>query len=1108
MSDVQLRAVRRVITAAAIEDEWGQEALVIPRPIRRQRPLSETARLKREEWAAATAGYGPQTWPWGAPGMPPPGPNFAAAAGMLTESQDSEMTSQQVWSLYRRALRTPGFTLPIAAKENSLQPVSFVPGHLWGPHADPLYRKRPGLVPPPSVVSGPQAARVMVLGKMPWKEEIEHNRNLVGASGEVLREALAKLHAPDPESWYLTNLVKFMPPLGEKNLRADWIRDCLPLLHQELRLVRPDYILCLGADALKAIAGKNATIAGMEGRVLSYPVDRRFEETEAAESEIIKVMAVLHPADVARNPDKAGQFERGLGKFLRLIEHGTLDVPQELDYRVIRTLPEAAGWICEVNRELADVPIAERLIAWDAEWQGARPDEPGSYLRTLQASWKHGAAVTFRLRDEQGQPAFFDNEGYAAEDQLLALLTDFCRDKRAVGHFFFSDLEWLRPRGFDPTLSTPVPLYADEEGRSGWERLREGEGWLDTAMMAHAIDETSPLGLESLTQRYTDLPRYDLQLEEAKKAYCKANKIKIGELEGYGFASDDVILSYSNFDADTTRRCAVAMLSELDADRFGNCCWEACWESMIVQPVIVEMRETGLLLDQDLTRVMIGAYGTAKVQMERRIREWAFWPEFNVRSVFQVREFLFGERYNGAKKPGRLRPAEAKSLELRPLLDTSKPPRPWDEVERDGLPATAGTGKLVLGGLMLDHPEEAEQVGWIRGYRFLDQLVKTVLRPPELPAATERNDEDVDEMDLPDGADRKTGGTKGLLGDVWRDGRIRTRLRPTAETGRWKSSRINLQAISKKREKDYAQLLGDRYPGPIRTCFVASPGQVLIEFDYTGAELFTMAIMSGDPTMTDHAIRSCLPEDAPNYYDIHSSIAVEAFQLDCESTKKGLKAAGKSYLRDCAKSVVFGVAYGRSAKAVALGAREEGIAVTEEEAAAVLARLFDLYPNLMDYFERAARRAEDPRWICSPFGRYRRFGAARDRTTEGGLERQAKNYTIQSPVASCVDRGLAILQDLRDNDLQQPDLFRLCLQIHDAGMVQAPAAHVPYLVKELIPYAMSDCVPFYPADFDGRPLGTGPYHLGLEINVYRRWGTKLTTRDCQELGLSPEYAKT
>src|ERR1019366_9102321 len=165
-------------------------------------------------------------------------------------------------------------------------------------------------------------------------------------------------------------------------------------------------------------------------------------------------------------------------------------------------------------------------------------------LRTVQCAWAEKKAVCFKVTHQGGKKAFRDRDGKHAMKRLARLLNKLMIGKRAVGHFLVSDLEWLNYYGIDPIASCPVPLEP-KNGVLAWERLRNGEGWLDTAYMNHAVEETAPLGLEMLTMRYTTAPRYDIPLEDWKKSYCQEKGIKSGALEGYGNATDKVLVPYA-----------------------------------------------------------------------------------------------------------------------------------------------------------------------------------------------------------------------------------------------------------------------------------------------------------------------------------------------------------------------------------------------------------------------------------------------------------------------------------------------------------------------------------------------------------------------------------
>lgn len=1103
-------------------------------------------------------------YPLDAPGMPLPGPNFKRHAEELGDVDteyvkvkvpDSTKKSghrfemqvkslgQILSDLYLQALRQPGFTLPIEMKATRKTNVNFVPGHIWGQHIEDLIN----LEDTPRPVDGPHPARVMVIGKMPGVEEDRLGRNLIGPSGEILLRILKQLRVKGTPKWYVTNLIKFLPPDGTTSIKAPWLKDCLPLLHQELRIVKPDYILCLGADASKALLGNKYGVGYMDGRVvpLTYNVG---SDVETSEQHTAQVMTVIHPAQVAREQTLERQLYRGLARF-NLLQGGTRfdEAEKDIDHRTIDTLEDLEELLYEVEHD----PLKkDSVMAADAEWHGEHPVNKGSYVRTFQFSWRVKCGVAIKICHPGGATAIFDAEGKPAKKRVMKLLSAFfCggvhkysdgtvrkfRPKRVVGHFFNSDLEWLVDLGLDLRKQFRVPLYdldmkndecpkwlrkkyrAMGYGRivPAWVRTRF-EGGADTGLMAHAIEESAMYGLEMLAMRYTTVPRYDVPLSDWREAYCKENSLKPSALEGYGPCPDEILIPYGIYDADTTLRLYYEFHRMLDYDYEGNCCREAFWESMIAAPAVLEIHQNGIPIDRKRIDYLTEKFLNARSKQEATIKQWSKWPDFNIRSVQHVKEFLFGEDLNGkVTKSGemvRIRPSGAKSLYLEPLLDTSKPPKLWRDIIDAGKEAdySPSTNKIVLSILAQDNEEQADQVNWIRDYRFLDQVLKTVLRPPK----TDEDDNWMYETDNTTGMDALMYDA-GLASLVCDDGRVRTHLYQTKETGRWASARPNLQNISKQRDPDYKRLLGAKknakgkleggdYTYPLRSILKASPGHLLIEADYTGAELYGMAIMSCDANMIDHATRNQLPESDPRYYDIHSNVAVLAFKLKCPPTKAGLDAIGKSSLRIIAKSVVFGIAYGRGAKAIALAAKEQGIRITVDQAQQVIDTIFEMYPGLTPFFNECKGRAINERWLCHCFGRFRRFPYTDDFKLEGEFERQAMNFPIQGMIASAMSRAIAYLHDYKEQS-GNPDMFRILLQIHDAILIEAPYENVQFVAEKVMPWAMRDMVSIYPTKLDGKPTGTGPYKLGFEAEVMEHWGEHLKADKLSVYGLDPSH---
>lgn len=1114
-------------------------------------------------------------YPLNAPGMPGPGPDFLRVAQALGDDTVYKKIAKTkeidyrpgavLEDLYKQALRRPGFSLQVQTRPGQFKEAVFVTGHIWGEHMaeweasqyDPFVESKP--------VTGPHRADVMVVGKMPWKDETEEGRNFVGDTGEILIEMCKKLHIKGLTKWYVTNLLKFMPPDGSTTLRAGWIDDCLPLLHQELRIVRPRYILFLGADASKEILGKKFGVGYMEGRVvpLTYPVHA--DKEQEPQLHTAQCMTVIHPAQIAREPTMARTLERGLARFANLIQGADFAGEEEgLDHRVCTSLEEAEEWTHEASLELADEEPKYRLLAIDAEWEGQHPVNQNAWIATVQISWADKKSICFHLRDEEGKVVFRDAGGKPAVKRLAKLLNGFVNAYRVVGHFLVSDLEMLCGEGFDFRAGFEVPFEDDADGTPAWMRCMRGEGGLDTAMMAHAVEETAMLGLEHLLMRYTTCPRYDIPLEDAVQELCKKLGVKRGALEGYGKIPRDILVPYANYDADGTRRLAVELLGYLDNDYEGNNCWEPFWESMIIQPVILEIHQNGMYVDRKRVDELTHKFMTARAAKEDEIKKAANWESFNIRSVQHVKEYLFGMKLNGKRdKEGdhvRIRPRGAHSLKIKPLLTTDKPPKKWEDVEAQGkeMEHNPSTGKAVLAILAQEQlaagkKEVADAINQIRDYRFLDQVLKSMLRPP---VTDEAGNWLYESEDLGSGVENLHVYDAGLASCVDDDGMVRTHLYPTAETGRWKSARPNLQNISKTRDPDYFRLLGFEdpetrkkpiYDKKLRSILTMPPRTVAvpvvkwrkgrpvveyekcdwvgIESDLKGAELAGMAIMAGAKKMIEHSERANkYPEEGydsdgkevpggkyphPEYYDIHSNVAILAFKLKCHPSKQGLKDVGKAHIRNIAKTVIFGLCYGRGAKAIALAAKEQGVDITVEEVEKVIAAIFQMYPELVPLFAECRERALNERWLCHCFGRFRRFPPVNDFKLEGEFERQAMNYPIQGMIASLVDRWAATLHAAKRKLLPEygEEIFQWQLQIHDALVVRCKPQYVEYVADTLIPWAVRQ-VPIYPTRLDGSPVtGRGPYHLGVETEVFDHWGERLKVADCERLSIPTRFGK-
>ena len=246
----------------------------------------------------------------------------------------------------------------------------------------------------------------------------------------------------------------------------------------------------------------------------------------------------------------------------------------------------------------------------------------------------------------------------------------------------------------------------------------------------------------------------------------------------------------------------------------------------------------------------------------------------------------------------------------------------------------------------------------------------------------------------------------GLLKEISADGRIHTNFQMTVTaTGRLSSTEPNLQNIPVRRE------LGAQ----IRRMFVASPGKVLVDADYSQIELRLLAHIANDETMIA-AFRSG--------EDIHAVTASQVF---------GVPLAEVTPLqRSHAKAVNFGIVYGISAFSLA-----QDIGVFQNEAKAYMDSYFAKYHGVRAYMTRVVEQAKADGYVTTLFGRRRDLPELKSSNfnLRSFGERVALNMPIQGTAADIIKAAMVRVDArMRAEHLQA----RLLLQVHDELIVECP----------------------------------------------------------------------
>jgi uracil-DNA glycosylase len=139
---------------------------------------------------------------------------------------------------------------------------------------------------------GRRSARIILVGEQPGNEEDLQGKPFVGPAGRILDQGL-EAAGIDRADTYVTNAVKHFKwePQGKRRLHkkpsAREVAACWPWLEQEIELIEPEVLVCLGATAAQALLGRQFRVTVDRGRPIP---------TELANHAV----ATVHPSSILR----------------------------------------------------------------------------------------------------------------------------------------------------------------------------------------------------------------------------------------------------------------------------------------------------------------------------------------------------------------------------------------------------------------------------------------------------------------------------------------------------------------------------------------------------------------------------------------------------------------------------------------------------------------------------------------------------------------------------------------------------------------------------------------------------------------------------------------
>ena len=143
------------------------------------------------------------------------------------------------------------------------------------------------------------SSKLMFVGEAPGADEDRLGRPFVGKAGQLLDKGLNALNFHRNQNYYICNVCKCRPDNNRVPAEEE-AEACLPYLRNQVYLMKPRIIVCLGSTASKYIIDKGFRITTMRGQWI--------------ERKGYFIMPTFHPAAMFRDESKKILFWQDLKK--------------------------------------------------------------------------------------------------------------------------------------------------------------------------------------------------------------------------------------------------------------------------------------------------------------------------------------------------------------------------------------------------------------------------------------------------------------------------------------------------------------------------------------------------------------------------------------------------------------------------------------------------------------------------------------------------------------------------------------------------------------------------------------------------------------------------
>ena len=149
---------------------------------------------------------------------------------------------------------------------------------------------------------GSLSPRLCFLGEAPGADEDRQGVPFVGRAGQLLTDIIQKGMGLRREEVYILNVLKCRPP-GNRTPSADEVANCRPFFEQQLAILRPQFICCLGSVAAQALLQTTQSVGRLRGQIHQY--------------QGAKVLVTYHPSYLLRFPEAKKEAWQDIQRLMR-----------------------------------------------------------------------------------------------------------------------------------------------------------------------------------------------------------------------------------------------------------------------------------------------------------------------------------------------------------------------------------------------------------------------------------------------------------------------------------------------------------------------------------------------------------------------------------------------------------------------------------------------------------------------------------------------------------------------------------------------------------------------------------------------------------------------